>query len=245
MTSPLQRGLRRSGHWPPKRGIPPLFVKIKLVALLEVEKILGYEFEDKNLLFKALTHKSVDPIECYEKLEFIGDGLWTLLVSEYAYRHIKDIYEMAKARGYLISAKFQAHLCVIKGIHKHIKTKKTPEEISEKIKADVIEALLGGIYIDAKYDLRVVKEVFLKTFGDEISKALKKRKHLENYKTILANICKQQNKPLPVYKVIGLDGLQVLVQCNALGIKEYASGENEFIAQQNCAKRILKKLQAI
>jgi len=215
------------------------------VALLEVEKILGYEFEDKNLLFKALTHKSVDPIECYEKLEFIGDGLWTFLVSEYAYRHIKDIYEMAKARGYLMSAKFQAHLCVVKGIHKHIKAKKTPEEISEKIKADVIEALLGGIYIDAEYDLRVVKEVFLKTFGDEINKALNKRKHLENYKTILADICRQRNKPLPVYKIVGLDGLQVLVECHALGIKEFASGENEFIAQQNCAKRILKKIQAL
>jgi ribonuclease-3 len=122
---------------------------------------LGYDFESPELMELALTHRSYaaehDLDVSYERLEFLGDAVLQLVVTRHLYDTYQDLAEgeMAKVRAAVVNRKTLA------GVARKLDLGNTillgqGEEASggrdkDSILADVVEALLGAIYLDGGY----------------------------------------------------------------------------------------------
>ena len=114
---------------------------------------LGYEFKDKSLLDAALTHLSYaneTDTESYERLEFLGDSVLQIIVSEYLYNNFKDKSsgELSKFRSHLVSTK---NLCAISKklkLDTACKFGRAVKSVSDGVEADLFESVLGAIYLD-------------------------------------------------------------------------------------------------
>mgnify|MGYP004507859931 CR=1 FL=1 len=114
---------------------------------------IGYEFKDKSLLNTALTHQSYaneTGTESYERLEFLGDSVLQIVVSEYLYEKFPDKSsgELSKFRSHLVSTKNLSRLS--KGLHLDTACKfgRAVKVVSDGVEADLFESVLGAIYLD-------------------------------------------------------------------------------------------------
>ena len=116
-------------------------------------KILNYEFKDKSLLEKALTHSSLSENN-YERLEFLGDSILDFLVGEYFYKNCDDGEgKLTVLRSHYVSENYLADLFDKLKLKKFVKLGKSWQgEITKAVKGDVIEAIIGAIYIDGGID---------------------------------------------------------------------------------------------
>jgi ribonuclease-3 len=135
---------------------------IAVSRLAEVESVLGHEFRDPRWLLQALTHSSRIPERTpedspgdNEKLEFLGDAVLELLVSEELVRTFPDWREgqLSKSRARLVNA---ASLCTVAkrlGLGKHLRLSRGEEKTGGRSKpallADAYEAVVAAIYLDA------------------------------------------------------------------------------------------------
>jgi ribonuclease III len=138
---------------------------IAVSALAELESVLGHEFRDPRWLLQALTHSSRIPERTAEdspgdneKLEFLGDAVLELLVSEELVRTFPDWREgqLSKSRARLVNA---ASLCTVAqrlGLGKHLRLSRGEEKTGGRSKpailADAYEAVVAAIYLDAGLD---------------------------------------------------------------------------------------------
>ena len=138
---------------------------IAVSALAELELVLGHEFRDPRWLLQALTHSSRIPERTAEdspgdneKLEFLGDAVLELLVSEELVRTFPDWREgqLSKSRARLVNA---ASLCTVAqrlGLGKHLRLSRGEEKTGGRSKpailADAYEAVVAAIYLDAGLD---------------------------------------------------------------------------------------------
>ena len=122
----------------------------------ELEEILNYNFKNKDLLHKALTHKSFDSTINNEKLEFLGDRVLGLVIS----KELLDRYPNEKEG--IIDKKFanlvnkQTCIEIAKkfGLKKFLylgSSHKNLERSTDKIISDCLEALVGAIYLDGGF----------------------------------------------------------------------------------------------
>ena len=128
----------------------------------ELEQALRHTFESKGLIELALTHRSFASEQeidvSYERLEFLGDAVLQLAVT----RHLYDEYpalaegEMAKVRAAVVNQKALAAIAHRLGVGDHVLLGQGEERSGgrhkDSILADVVEALLGAIYLDGGYD---------------------------------------------------------------------------------------------
>ena len=138
---------------------------IAVSRLAELESVLGHEFRDPRWLLQALTHSSRIPERTpedspgdNEKLEFLGDAVLELLVSEELVRTFPDWREgqLSKSRARLVNA---ASLCSVAqrlGLGKHLRLSRGEEKTGGRSKpallADAYEAVVAAIYLDAGLD---------------------------------------------------------------------------------------------
>lgn len=121
----------------------------------KVEKIIGYTFKDKDLLKSAFIHSSFAnenrKVKSNERLEFLGDSVLQLIVTEYAYAHYKNGEgDLSKIRASLVSEKSLSFIFNNLGLDKFIfvgaglkNTKPT-----QAMNADAFEALVASVYLD-------------------------------------------------------------------------------------------------
>ena len=127
-----------------------------------MEERLGYVFQDKSILVSALTHRSYlnehadFPYEHNERLEFLGDAVLELVVTEHLYRNFANPEgELTNWRAALVNAKtlagiasqlaFEEYLLMSKG-----EAKDKNSKARMYILANAIEAIIGAIYLDGK-----------------------------------------------------------------------------------------------
>ena len=138
---------------------------IAVGELAELELALGHEFREPRWLLQALTHSSRIPERTAEdspgdneKLEFLGDAVLELLVSEELVRTFPDWSEgqLSKSRARLVNA---ASLCTVAqrlGLGKHLRLSRGEEKTGGRLKsailADAYEAVIAAIYLDAGLD---------------------------------------------------------------------------------------------
>ena len=213
----------------------------------EFEIILKYNFKNKNLLHKALTHKSYNNSENNEKLEFLGDRVLGLVLS----KTLISIYINEKEG--IIDKKF-ANLVNKKTclqIAKKINLKrfislgsshKKIERTADKISSDCLEAIVGAIYLDGGLKSA---EKFIFIFWDEY--LLKSAITLIDSKTKLQEFSLKKFKELPKYVFFKKTGpqhrpvfkteVQIPNSKKIIGI-----GSSKKNAQQNAAAKLLKIL---
>jgi len=134
------------------------------------EKFKGFEkkydltFNNKNLLIQAFVHRSYlnenpdFPLKHNERLEFLGDAVWELVISEYLYNQYpeKSEGELTNWRAALVNAKTLAQTAQELGLNEFLLLSRgeTKEEgkARQYILANTFEALIGAIYLDSGYD---------------------------------------------------------------------------------------------
>ncbi|MCR5344011.1 MAG: ribonuclease III [Butyrivibrio sp.] len=130
----------------------------------ELQNSIGYHFKDKNLLLQALTHSSyaneqkINKRGDYERLEFLGDAVLELVSSDYLYMKYPDKKEgeMTKMRASMVCEPALAYCAAEIHLEKYLILGKGEEATGgrhrESIIADVMEAIIGAIYLDSGID---------------------------------------------------------------------------------------------
>ena len=213
----------------------------------ELEKIIKYNFKKSLLLEKALTHKSFNNDINNEKLEFLGDRVLGLVISETLLEKYPDEKEgiidkkfanlVNKKTCSLIAKKINLKRFILLGSsHKKL------ERSADKISSDCLEAIVGAIYLDG--GLKQV-EKFILIFWEEY--LLKSTVTLIDSKTKLQEFSLKKFKELPKYIFFKKTGpqhrplfkteVQIPNSKKIIGI-----GSSKKNAQQNAAAKLLKIL---
>jgi ribonuclease-3 len=177
------------------------------IAFDDVEKIIGYQFKDRHFLERALTHSSTGDEYNYQRLEFLGDRVVGLVFADALFQIFRGENEgglakrhTALVQGLSLYAIGQAH-----GLNEFIlfsdAEKGAGGAQNENIIGDVVESLLGAIYIDGGYS--AAQEVVLRLWGDNIETL---EKAPQDPKTELQEWVQARQLPLPEYEIILKDG---------------------------------------
>ena len=130
----------------------------------ELQNILDYKFKDEDLLLEALTHQSYaneNNISSYERLEFLGDAVIELVVSEYIFHKVKcDAGCSTKIRASLVSTSYLYEIAKSLYLDNLVRKSKSLQQLSKKNIADLFESVIGAIFIDG--GLEVAKKLILK-----------------------------------------------------------------------------------
>ena len=224
-----------------------------------LERKLDYKFKNETLLKEALTHPSFqkkslkDKSTNNQRLEFLGDSVLNLIVTEQLYRRLASFSEgkLTKVKSVMVSkdilAKWAGHLSLGKYIILGKGEDSTGGRKKLSILADCFEALLGAIYLDS--GLQKAKKI-ISPFIKKETELILKGKHGEDYKTLLQEISQKKMKCLPKYYLIkekGPDHKKIFCIEARLNKITYGTGtgENKKEAEQDAAHDALKKLKVI
>ena len=219
--------------------------------LSELEERIGYRFRDRSLLELAVTHTSYanenDTIS-YERLEFLGDAVLELLMSDYLYnRYELDEGEMTKLRAHYVCTTANYEYSKKLGLEKYLKLG-VGEEASggrnrKAILADIFESFLGALYLDQGLD--ETKKFFSKNVVPHIENH--EIDFFDDYKSVLQEFVQTDKKSLE-YKLIEETGpahnRHFKVEAIIDGIV-YGTGaaNSKKAAEQEAAKDALSKAQ--
>ncbi len=225
---------------------------------MKIEKELinniGYSFSNEDLLVEALTHRSYSNEKKisrnYERLEFLGDAVLQLIITEYLILKYKDFDEgvLSKYRGYFVSEEFLSKIAQKINLGKYIRLgkgeKQSGGEFKPSLLCDIFESLIAAIYLDGSYN--DAKKLVTDLMSKDVDKIIENESLLDS-KTELQKISQQQFDALPEYKVIDEKGpehektffVEVSVG-NAL--KVIGSGRSKKKAEQDSAKKALSIL---
>jgi len=215
----------------------------------KLEEIIGYKFKDRHYCERALTHSSTGDEFNYQRLEFLGDRVVGLVMAEALFRRFKDENEggLAKRHTALVQGTTLAIIGQAHGLNDFIQFSKAEKiaggHSNENIISDIVESLLGAIYIDGGYD--AAKEVVLKLWGNNIETLIKAP---QDPKTELQEWVQARALPLPQYEIIDKKGpdhaplftIQVSVQGYA-PIKDEGASRRQ--TEKTVARKMLKSLK--
>lgn len=183
-----------------------------------LEDKIGYKYKDTQLLSTALTHSSYaneckpkgEPVEYNERLEFLGDSVLSIIVSDYLFRHYPDTPEgdLTRIRASAVCEKTLGRLALDLGLGKYMRLGHG-EEISHgrervSILADAFEALLASIYLDSG-SRDAVEKFLLPRVIPEIKQFVENGKN-KDYKTLLQQIVQQERGEILEYVLTGESG---------------------------------------
>ena len=216
--------------------------------IIKLEQSLGFKINKFDLYQKAITHKSSDNINNYEKLEFLGDRVLGLCIS----KKLLEIFPNEK-EGILdkkLASLVNKNMCFKIGqelkLDKIVKIgnlRLKKQTIEKKIVSDSCEALIGAIYLDKGIDF--VEKFILKIWEKYIND---KNIIIVDAKTKLQEYSLKKYKLLPVYKFISDTGpkhkphFKIAVKLKETSFIE-AEGSSKKEAQQNAAMKLLSLLE--
>ena len=216
--------------------------------IIKLEQSLGFKINKFDLYQKAITHRSSDNINNYEKLEFLGDRVLGLCIS----KKLLEIFPNEK-EGILdkkLASLVNKNMCFKIGqelkLDKIVKIgnlRFKKQTIEKKIVSDSCEALIGAIYLDKGIDF--VEKFILKIWEKYIND---KNIIIVDAKTKLQEYSLKKYKLLPVYKFISDTGpkhkphFKIAVKLKETSFIE-AEGSSKKEAQQNAAMKLLSLLE--
>jgi ribonuclease-3 len=222
---------------------------------LILEKKLGLNFNNKNLLVEAFCHRSFlneNPnfgLNHNERLEFLGDAVLELAVTEYLYKKYpeKNEGELTSWRAALVNAKMLGDLARELGFNDFLLLSKGEKKETGKgrqyILANTFEALIGAIYLDQGYEAckEFIEKHLIKKIPEIIEKGL-----FKDPKTRFQEEAQERVKITPSYKVLdewGPEHAKHFLVGVFLGDELIAKGEgsSKQEAEQEAAKNALKK----
>lgn len=217
---------------------------------------LGLQVDDKRLIIRALSHRSLLTEEktagSNERLEFLGDAILDLIIAEELYRQHEDWAEgqLSKAKSFLVEERSLAQLALKWNIGPQLFISHG-EELSggrkrQSLLADAVEALLGALYLDQGFV--VCGDFIRKEFADMLAVADRFVNEYD-YKTQLQEALQARYHIAPVYQVAAATGpshqrtfeVEVLFQGQVIG---QGKGNSKKNAQQQAAQYALKTIIA-
>lgn len=173
----------------------------------KIEKEIGYEFKNKQLLETALTHTSYayeNKKQSNEKLEFLGDSILEFVSSEYIYHNYPNLKEgeMTKVRASVVCEDSLQKIAKMHNFSDFLylgKSERTSQkEVRPAIMADSIEAVIAAIFLDG--GLEEAKKFILNNLAKPIENATKNIGQ-KDYKTVLQEVL-QKNGNVDIEYVI-------------------------------------------
>lgn len=158
------------------------------IDVKELEKVIGYSFKSKEYLITALTHSSFaneNGCKSYERTEFLGDSILNFVVAEKMYLEHAGYAEgkLSRSRANLVSEAPLARLSEELELEKFVLLGRSLERVTDAVKADVYEAVIGAIYLDGGMDS--ARAFVLRTLGEHIGETPKAR---GDYKSLLLEL---------------------------------------------------------
>lgn len=215
-----------------------------------MEQKIEYKFHNKDYLIIAITHSSYaneqkPPVMYNERLEFLGDAVLELVMSDYLYHHypLEPEGKLTKMRAGLVCeptlAACATDLCLGNYLYLGKGEELTGGRERESILSDAFESVIGAIYLDG--GMEPAKTFIIKHLLNDVED----RMMFYDAKTILQEKVQGKYKEQPVYELIETKGSQnqpifhvrVFVRGKALGDGE---GRNKKAAEQMAAYNALK-----
>jgi len=177
----------------------------------EIEKIIGYEYKNEELLIQALTHSSYakeNNVKSYERLEFLGDSLIQHIVSEYLFIHTDKQNEgsLTRKRASIVCEDSFYNIMKKRGLENYIIIGQCLKRVNKSIIADVFEAIVASIFLDSNYES--AKNVVMKFLIDTIEEVLSNNDIIndeKDYKSLLQEYLQKNKRNLPEYKIISME----------------------------------------
>jgi ribonuclease-3 len=218
-----------------------------------IERILDYSFVNKSLLQQSFKHRSYlsvtreSPLESNERLEFLGDAILELVVTEFLYRKFPQHGEgyLSKVKSVLVSRKVLAEIVIRRDLGKYLLLDHGEEKTGGKMRlsnlANLYEAVIGAIYLDGGLETtaRFIDHTLLSRYH-----AIIKDEQFINYKSILLEYVQGKKAGLPVYQLLQQSGpdhdkkfvMQVSIPG---GPTAQGEGKSKKVAEQRSAQNLL------
>lgn len=230
--------------------------ELKTEKLLELESKLGYEFQNKQTLETALTHRSflnearLAGQSHNERLEFLGDAVLELVITEHLFLMYPDRPEgdLTSFRAAVVRTESLAETANSLGLGEYVFMSRGEEATGGRtrpyILANTVEALIGAIYLDGGYTAaqKFIADKLIPKLPEIISKRLD-----IDPKSKLQEMAQEMFKFTPTYEVVSEVGpdhdrtfsVKVIISGKEYGV---GSGKSKQEAEQNAAKAGLLKI---
>ena len=221
-------------------------------ALAELQRRLQHTFSNPALLRQALTHRSFSS-DHNERLEFLGDSVLSLAVSDLLYQRLSELPEgdLSRVRANLVRQETLHQLCVDLRLPEMIRLgegeMRSGGQKRPSILADALEAVIGAVYLDGGFTVaqglvqRLFNALEINPGMDAISK---------DPKTELQEWLQGRKMKVPLYRVVGTQGAahkQIFdVECEVieLNLAERGSGGSRRAGEQAAAAAMLQTLRS-
>lgn len=221
-----------------------------------LEEKLGVTFASKDMIWQALTHRSYlneNPawkLDHNERLEFLGDAVLELVVTDHLYHHYNlpegELTNLRSAvvRGDMLS-KIAEEMDIDDFMLMSRGERKDTGKARQYILANAVEAVIGAVYLDQGYD--AAKHVIDTFVVSKLDMVVEKGLHIDN-KSKFQELAQEKHRVTPTYEVLGEEGAdhekQFLVGA-FLGDRKVGegSGSSKQEAQQQAAKQALEILR--
>jgi len=182
--------------------------------LAELQRRLGFQFQDEGLLRLALTHPSIaheqnTPTPHNQRLEFLGDAILGAVLSQQLYEHFPEADEglLTKTRAKLVNAASLAEHGIVLGVGSYLNLSRGEENSGGRARpstlADAFESILGAIFLDGGFE--AARQFILREFAADYAE-LSLPAGIENPKGELQELLQSKSPVAPVYQLISADG---------------------------------------
>ncbi len=227
------------------------------MAAEELETTLGLTFRNRQLLEQALVHRSSvneqgwSPTDSYERMEYLGDAVLELVVSEDLYRRFPDLSEgaLTKVRSGLVCRESLAQVARRLNLGDSLVLGKGEEATGGRLRdstlAATFEALVAAVYLDR--DFAEARRFVLRVMAEELDGSYRLGRPPENPKSSLQEHVQGQGLPAPRYQMVSSEGpdhepvftVEVLVAGQVIGV---GVGSNKAGAERTAAEIALVRL---
>ena len=223
--------------------------KKQIPDLIKLENLIGYSFNDKDILIQSLTHPSSEnsKFSNMERLEFLGDRVLGLIIAEKIFIKFNSRKEgeLSSYFNYLV----QRSTCVIIARKINLdnfiifgKSEFSSDGLKDSILSNILESLIGAIFIDSGYDNA---KIVVLTLWDDLINDEKIDLNISNPKSELQETVLSSKKDLPVYKLLSVSGKdhkpEFTIMLSVVGYESVlAIGNSKQEAEKNAAMEMLK-----
>ena len=224
----------------------------------EFEQRIGHTFVQRELLRRALTHKSYSheakdlEVRHNETFEFLGDSVLGFVIGDLLFRNFPQLDEgaLSKMKAFLVSASSLAkkarHFGMGDALLLGVGEEKTGGRKKDSLLANMFEAIIAAIYLDGGID--AARQLIERTFSEDIHAIDEQDLLFQDYKTALQELAQGKGFPLPEYSVVEEVGPDhdktFIVEVRVGSLVTRGEGSSKKEAQQQAARHALREFTA-
>lgn len=220
--------------------------------MLDLQAALGYRFRDPRLLQRALTHRSHNA-QHNERLEFLGDAVLNLVISQLLYGREAAAAEgaLSRMRAHLVREESLHALALQLGLGAQLRLSEGEAKGGgakrASILADALEAVIGAVHLDGGFE--AAQQLVTRLFGPLLEEDANAPRWAKDAKTALQEWLQGRRHPLPTYRIAATRGqahaqtFEVECMVASLALSAKGQGSSRRAAEQQAAAALLAQLK--